>query len=46
MGAPVFDAAGRFVGVFVRVGGSRTNPLPGILPADDLREIAGQATGK
>lgn len=43
LGAPVFDAAGRFVGVTVRVGGTRTNPQPGVLPADDIREIAKQA---
>ena len=46
VGAPVFDPAGRFVGVLVRVAGTRTNPLPAILPAADLREIAKQAAGK
>ena len=46
IGAPVFDAGGKFVGVLVRIAGTRTNPLPGILPADDVREIAKQAAGK
>ena len=45
-GTPAFDASGRFVGVIVRIAGTRANPLPGILPADDVREIAKQAMGK
>ena len=43
LGAAVFDTRGRFVGVIVRVGGGRTNPLPAVLPADDIREVAKQA---
>ena len=43
LGAPVFDTRGRFVGVVVRVGGARMSPLPAVLPADDIREIAKQA---
>jgi hypothetical protein len=43
LGAAVFDTRGRFVGVIVRIGGARTNPLPAVLPADDIREIAKQA---
>ena len=43
LGAPVFDTRGRFVGVIVRVGGSRTSPLPAVLPAEDIREVAKQA---
>jgi hypothetical protein len=43
-GAAVFDGAGRFVGVFLAVGGSRSLPFVAILPADDIREIAKQAT--
>ena len=46
VGTPAFDASGRFVGVIVRIGGTRANPLPVILPADDVREIAKQALGK
>ena len=43
LGSPVFDTRGRFVGVIVRVGGSRTSPLPAVLPAEDIREVAKQA---
>jgi hypothetical protein len=43
LGSAVFDTRGRFVGVIVRVGGARTNPLPAVLPADDIRDIARQA---
>jgi len=43
LGAPMFDTAGRFVGVMVRVGGARTNPQAALLPAEDIREIAKQA---
>jgi hypothetical protein len=46
LGAPVFDAGGRFVGVFLSVGGPRSSPFTAVLPADDIREIAKQATGK
>ena len=46
MGSAVFDAGGKFIGVVVRIGGNRASPLPGILPAEDLREIAKQAVGK
>ena len=44
LGAPVFDTAGRFVGVTVmRNPGARgTAPVSGVLPADDIREIAKQ----
>lgn len=43
LGAPIFDTRGRFVGVVVRVGGSRQSPQPALLPAEDIREIARQA---
>jgi hypothetical protein len=43
LGFPFFDVNGRFVGVMARVGGPRTSPLPAIVPADDIREIAKQA---
>ncbi len=44
LGSPVFDAAGRFVGVIVmRSTGSRGPALTAILPADDIRDIAKQA---
>jgi S1-C subfamily serine protease len=44
LGSPVFDAAGRFVGVIVtRSSGSRGPSLTGVLPADEILEIAKQA---
>lgn len=43
LGSPLFDLDGRFVGVMVRIGGARNNPLPVVLPAQDIREIAKQA---
>jgi hypothetical protein len=43
LGSAVFDIRGRFVGIIVRVGGARTAPIPVILPADDIREVAKQA---
>jgi S1-C subfamily serine protease len=46
LGAAVFDGAGRFVGVFLAVGGARSSPFAAVLPADDIREIAKQATSK
>jgi hypothetical protein len=46
LGAPVFDTNGRFIGLLVQIAGTKTAPAPAILPADDLREIAKQATGK
>lgn len=44
LGSPVFDAGGRFVGLIVtRSSGSRGPSLTGVLPADEVREIAKQA---
>lgn len=44
LGSPVFDSAGRFVGLIVtRNSGSRGPTLTGVLPAEDIREVAGQA---
>jgi hypothetical protein len=44
LGSPVFDAAGRFVGLIVtRTSGSRGPTATGVLPAEDVREIAKQA---
>ncbi len=42
-GAPVFDHTGKLIGIVLGVGGSRSNPFPAVLPADDIREIAKQA---
>jgi S1-C subfamily serine protease len=46
-GAPVFDTGGRFVGVVLRLrndtGEGPTSP-PVVLPANDIREVAKQAT--
>jgi hypothetical protein len=43
LGAPIFDATGRFVGVIVmRNTGSRTAATSGVLPAEDIREVAKQ----
>jgi len=43
LGAPIFDAIGKFVGVIVmRNTGSRT-AAAGVLPAEDVREVAKQA---
>ncbi len=46
LGFPVFDLNARFVGIMARVGGPRASPLPAIVPADDIREIAKQAAGR
>jgi hypothetical protein len=46
LGFPFFDIQGRFIGIMARVGGPRTNPLPAIVPADDIRAIAKQAMGR
>jgi hypothetical protein len=44
LGSPVFDFAGRFVGVIVlRNTGSRGTAAPGVLPGSDIRDIAKQA---
>jgi S1-C subfamily serine protease len=44
LGAPIFDSAGNFVGVMVmRNTGSRTTGAAGVLPAEDIREVAKQA---
>lgn len=44
LGAPVFDAAGRFVGVVVlRTSGSRGPSATGVLPAEEIRDVAKQA---
>ena len=44
LGAPLFDTAGRFVGVtVVRNPGARGTPaLTGVLPANDIRDVAKQ----
>jgi hypothetical protein len=46
LGFPVFDGRGGFVGVMARVGGSRAGGVAAVVPADDIREIAKQATGR
>jgi len=44
LGSPLFDMAGRFVGVIVvRSTGQRGSGSPGVLPAEDIREVAKQA---
>jgi len=44
LGSPVFDASGKFVGLIVtRAAGSRGPTSTGVLPADEVREIAKQA---
>jgi hypothetical protein len=44
LGSPVFDSTGRFVGVIVlRTSGSRGPSLTGVLPADEIRDVAKQA---
>jgi hypothetical protein len=46
-GCPLFDAAGHFVGVLVmRDTGTRGAGALGVLPADDIREVAKQAPPK
>jgi hypothetical protein len=45
-GFPIFDAKGGFVGIMARIGGTRTLALPAVVPAEDIREIAKQATGR
>jgi hypothetical protein len=44
LGFPIFDASGGFVGVMARIGGARTGGLAAVVPAEDVREIAKQAT--
>jgi S1-C subfamily serine protease len=45
LGSPIFDASGRFVGVIVlRNTGSRGATATAVLPADEIREVAKQAT--
>jgi len=45
LGAPFFDAAGRFIGVTVMrsAGGRGGGPVIGVLPASDIRDVARQA---
>ena len=49
-GAPVFDPQGRFVGIVVRLRSDDDQGTAGappiVLPADDVREVAKQASGK
>ena len=46
-GCPVFDAQGRFVGVLVmRDTGTRGSGALSVLPADDIRDVAKQASAK
>jgi hypothetical protein len=47
LGSPVFDPSGRFVGVTVlRSTGARGSGSAAVLPADDVRDVAKQATEK
>jgi trypsin-like peptidase len=44
LGAPIFDTAGKFVGIMLlRNTGSRGAGVPGVLPAEDVRDTAKQA---
>lgn len=44
LGAPFFDTTGKFVGVILlRNTGQRGSGMPGVLPAEDIREVAKQA---
>jgi len=44
LGSPIFDMAGRFLGVILlRDTGMRGSTAPGLLPADDIRDVAKQA---
>ena len=44
LGSPMFDMSGRFVGVtLMRNTGMRGSSSPGVLPAEDIREVAKQA---
>jgi S1-C subfamily serine protease len=44
LGSPLFDLSGRFVGVtLMRNTGTRGSGTPGVLPAEDIREVAKQA---
>ena len=44
LGAPIFDPSGRFVGItLLRSTGGRGSNASGVLPADEIREIAKQA---
>jgi S1-C subfamily serine protease len=46
-GCPLFDAAGHFIGVLVmRDTGTRGTGALGVLPADDIRDVAKQAPPK
>jgi S1-C subfamily serine protease len=46
LGAPIFDAAGKFVGVILLRNAGRGASASGVLPADEIRDIAKQATAK
>jgi S1-C subfamily serine protease len=44
LGSPIFDMTGRFLGVILlRDTGMRGSTAPGLLPADDIRDVAKQA---
>lgn len=44
LGSPVFDVSGKFVGLIVlRTSGSRGPALTGVLPAEEIRDVAKQA---
>jgi hypothetical protein len=44
LGSPFFDTSGKFVGVILlRNTGQRGSGMPGVLPAEDIREVAKQA---
>ncbi len=45
LGFPIFDVKGGFVGVMARLGGSRA-AVAAVVPAEDIREIAKQATAR
>jgi len=47
LGSPIFDPAGRFVGIILlRNAGGRGASTSGVLPADEIRDIAKQASDK
>ena len=47
LGSPIFDPSGRFVGIILlRNTGGRGASASGILPADEIRDIAKQASAK
>jgi hypothetical protein len=44
LGSPIFDMAGRFLGVILlRDTGMRGTTATGLLPAEDIRDVARQA---